>query len=79
MLARLAFVAAALNDVIQVRNHAGRDKCLPMVVEIDAPRIARPLGEDLERMLRGVIAPDAGVDRARVCRPACRACRPANA
>ena len=74
VLPGLALIAAALNDVIQVRNHAGRDEALAVVVEIDAPGIARAFGEDFERVPRGMIAPDAGVERVRSS-SACRACR----
>ena len=63
VLAGLPLVAAALNHVIQVRDDAGGDERLAVVVEIDAPGIARAVGEDLEDVPRRVIAPDAGVDR----------------
>ena len=63
MLARLPLVPAALNDVIQVRNHAGRAKRLAVVVEIDAPRIARAFGEDFELVPRRMIPPDGRVER----------------
>ena len=38
-------------------------KRLAAVVEVDAPGVARAVGEDLELVPRGMIAPDAGVDR----------------
>ena len=79
VLAGLTLVAAALNHVIQVRDHAGREKRLALVVEIDAPRIARAVGEDFEHVLRGVIAPDAGIDRRALFVAACRACPRSNA
>ena len=35
----------------------------PFVVEVEPPRVARAVGEDLEDVLRRMVAPDAGVDR----------------
>ena len=61
--AGLPLVAAALNDVVQVRDDAGRAERLAVVVEVDAPRVARALGEDFELVPRRMIAPDAGVER----------------
>ena len=63
VLARLPLVSGALNHVIQVRNDARRAERLAVVVEIDAPRIARAFGEDFELVPRRVIPPDARVDR----------------
>src|SRR3954452_9852234 len=63
MLAGLALVSGALNDVKQVRNDAGRAKRLAMFIEVDAPRIACPFGENFEIMPRWVESPDAGVNR----------------
>ena len=63
MLARLPLVAAALNHLVQVRDDAGGEERLAEVVEIDAPGVARAVGEDLEHMPRRMVAPDAGVDR----------------
>src|SRR6476646_2975761 len=40
VLARLPFVAATLDHVKQMRNHARFDQALPMLVEIDSPGIA---------------------------------------
>ena len=62
VLARLTLVAGAGQDVIQVRDHAGRVEELAASVVIEAPRIARALGEDLEDTAGRVEAPDAGVD-----------------
>ena len=50
VLSALSLVPRALDDVIQVRNHAGRDECLAVVVEVDTPRIARAVGEHFELM-----------------------------
>ncbi len=60
---RLSLISRSLNDVVQVGNDAGRGEGVAAVVEVDAPRIAGPLGEDLERVPRGVIPPDARIDR----------------
>ena len=61
--ARLPLVAAALDDVVAVRDDAGLDERLAVLVEVEAPGVARAVGEDLEVVPRRVIAPDAGVDR----------------
>src|SRR5204863_7077139 len=61
VLTALPMVAAALDDVPKVRDDAGFDEHLPMLVEVDAPGIARTLGELLEALLGRVIAPDRGV------------------
>ena len=58
----LPLVAAVLNHVVEVRDHAGGLKGIPQVVEVDAPGIARALGEDLKRMLGRVVPPDGGVE-----------------
>ncbi len=63
VIASLSFVASTLNDVIQVRYHAGGQERLAMVIEVDAPRIAGAMGKHFEHMLCWVIAPDTGVNR----------------
>ena len=63
VLPGLPLVMSPLDDVKQMRNHAGRDERLTAIVEVDAPRVARAVGEHLEHVSRGMIAPDAGVDR----------------
>src|SRR5689334_14613966 len=63
VLARLPLVASALDDVIQVRNHARCAKRLAMIVEVDTPGIAGALGEYFKLLTRWMIAPDARVDR----------------
>ncbi len=63
MVARLSFVPAALDDVIQVRNNASRQEGLAMIIEVDTPRITGAVREDFEDMSRWMIAPDAGIDR----------------
>ena len=62
MLASLALVAGAGQDVVEMRDHAGRVEELAARIVIEAPRIARALGEDLEDMARRVKAPDTGID-----------------
>ena len=59
----LPLVPAALDHVVEVRDHAGGEEGLAVLVEVDAPGVARAVGEDLELVLRRVIAPDPGVDR----------------
>src|SRR5262245_43471711 len=63
LLARLSLVTSALNDVIQVRNHARRAERLAMIIEVDSPGIASTFREDLKFLARGVVAPDRSVDR----------------
>src|SRR5262249_25286845 len=62
VLPRLANVQTARDDVKQVRNDARGQKTGAVFVVIVAPRIACPLGEDLEFLRLGMIAPDAGVE-----------------
>src|SRR5262249_35439770 len=62
-LARLPLVATALADVEQVRNDAAGQEGIAVIVEVNAPRVAGAVGEDLEFLLDRMIAPDAGVDR----------------
>src|SRR5262249_29959319 len=50
-------------DVEQMRDDARFDEAFAMLVEIEAPRIARALCEDLELVTGRVVAPDASVDR----------------
>ena len=62
MLAALAMVDAAGDDVPEVRDHARADEELPLGVVVDAPRVAEAVGDDLEHVLRRVVPPDAAVD-----------------
>src|SRR6187431_552783 len=62
MLPGLPLVASALNHVEKMRDYAGLGEELAIRIEIDAPRIAGALGENLELILRGMIAPIARVD-----------------
>ena len=45
-----------------MRDDAGRVEELALRIVVEAPRVARALGEDLEGVARRVITPDAGVD-----------------
>src|SRR5947208_364587 len=63
MLPRLALVAAALDDVEAVRDDAGLDERLAVLVEVEAPWIAGAVGEHLELVLGRMVTPDARVDR----------------
>src|SRR5262245_10555132 len=56
--AGLPLVGAAGNHVEQVRNDAAGEETLPVAIEIHAPGVARPLGKDIETLLRQVVAPD---------------------
>ena len=58
----LPFVAGALNDVPEVRNHARLDEALAVFVEVNAPGIARAFREHFEDAPRGVKTPDRGID-----------------
>ena len=59
----LPFVMAALNHVIQMRNHAGGHKRLTVIIEIHTPLVGTAFGKTLEEVLSRVIAPDGCVDR----------------
>ncbi len=79
MLSTLPLISGSLNDVIQVRNHAGGDECLAVIVEVDAPRIARPVCEHVEFMPCRMVTPDRSSSMAHDRHRACPACRLANA
>src|SRR6516225_2860516 len=63
MVSGLSVVACTLDDVERMRNDAGLTKSLAVIVEVQTPRIAGAMGEHFENMLRGMIAPNAGIDR----------------
>src|SRR5260370_42701759 len=63
MASPLPLVTGALNNVENVRDDACFTKRLPVIVKVQAPGIARPVGEDFEDMARRLVAPDPGVDR----------------
>src|SRR6185369_7579992 len=56
----LPVVARALDHVEEVRDHAGGDDRLAVLVEIDAPGVRRAFGEDLELARLRMEAPDTG-------------------
>jgi len=60
--AGLPLVASALHHVKKMRDHAGLDDRLTARIEVQPPRIARPVREHLELMPHGMKAPDAGID-----------------
>src|SRR5262245_38679788 len=62
MRASLPVVASTLNNVEQVRDHAGLDKALAIWIEINAPGIARSFREHFEHLFDRMIAPHPGVD-----------------
>src|SRR6187397_2418388 len=62
MLTALAFIASALDHMPDVRDDAGLNEALAVLIKIDAPGIARTLGEDLKDMFRGMIPPHRRVD-----------------
>src|SRR6266851_1808854 len=57
----LPLEASALNHVVEVRDDAHLLPALAIFVEVNAPRIAAALGEDLEEMPRRVITPHPAV------------------
>jgi hypothetical protein len=62
MSPRLPLVVAALDDVPEVRDHARRRERLAVVVEVETPRVRKPVGEDLEALFGRMEPPDASVD-----------------
>ena len=62
VLPRLPLVAAVLDHVVEVRDHAGGLKGIPQVVEVDAPGIARALGKEFKLMPQRVVPPDGGIE-----------------
>ena len=63
MLAGLTLVVCSLDDMVQVRDHAGCDEGLAVVIEIDPPWIGGSPGEDFEAVLGRMVSPDGGVHR----------------
>ena len=56
--AALALVIAALGHVEEVVDHAAGDEPVALAVVVQAPRVAGPLGEQLEFLGDRMIAPD---------------------
>src|SRR5438477_598673 len=57
MVAGLALETASLDHVEAMRDDARLNESLTMIVEVDAPGIARPLGENFKDVARRVVAP----------------------
>ena len=62
VLTGLPLIPPAGDDVIQMRDDAGGDEELAMLIVIEPPRVAGALGEDFKRVPHRVIAPHAGID-----------------
>src|SRR5436190_18304571 len=54
--------SSTLNHMEQMRDDAGFDDALAILVEINAPGIARAFGKNFEFVFDGVVAPYARVD-----------------
>src|SRR5690606_37344309 len=48
MRAGLARVPAALENMVQMRNHAGGDECMTVIIEINTPGVAGAFGKQFE-------------------------------
>ncbi len=62
MRAALPVITPALHHVKEMRNDARLLDELAVLVEVEAPRIARALGEYFELMFGGMITPHRGID-----------------
>src|SRR5262245_8508287 len=62
VLASLALIDPAGNDMKEVRSDAGGDEELPFGVVVDSPRIAESVRDDFEDVLRRVVAPHTAID-----------------
>jgi len=60
--AALAMVDPAGDHMPEMRDDARRDEELAVVIEIEAPRIAKAVRDDFKAILRGMIPPNAAVD-----------------
>ena len=58
----LPMVAPPLNDVKHVRNNAGGYESLSVLIKIQPPGVTGAVGEDLELLVEGVVAPHPGVN-----------------
>src|SRR4051812_26296179 len=63
MLAALALISRTLNHVPEMRNHAGLDEALAVLVKVHSPGIAGALRKALKNMFCGMIAPHSGSNR----------------
>ena len=62
MLAGLTLITGAGQNVVKVRNHAGRIEEFAAGIEIQPPRIARAFGEHLEDLASRVEAPNTRIN-----------------
>ena len=63
VLARLAMITCALNDMEQMWDHTTLHEPITVVVVVDAPLIAAAPGKDFKLMSRWMIAPNRRVQR----------------
>ncbi len=56
--AALTVIDAAGDDMPEMRDHAGGDEDLAVVIEVDSPRIAKAVRDDFKAILRGMITPN---------------------
>ena len=68
----LAVVVAALRQVPEVVDHAAGDEPVALAVVVQAPGVARPLGEELELSRLGMAAEDRAGEVVTSCRRAGR-------
>jgi hypothetical protein len=62
VLAEHSLEVGAGYHVKEVSDHTIGNECLTMIVEVKAPRVGRAIGDGLENLPGGMIAPDAAVD-----------------
>ena len=62
VLTRLAAITRLINDVVQVRNHAGRSKSFSVLIEVHTPGIASSMGKHIKLMLQRMVSPDPSVN-----------------
>src|SRR5262245_9274094 len=74
-----AGVMCTRNQVKEVAGDGVGDKCFTVLVPIEAPGIGEAVAEDFEDLARGMIAPDAAVDRNALLLRAARRADPAGA
>jgi hypothetical protein len=62
VLPGLPLIPSAGDDVVEMRDDAGGDEELAMLVVIEPPGIAGAMREDLKLMPHGMVTPHAGID-----------------
>jgi hypothetical protein len=62
VLPGLPLIPPARHDVVEMRDDAGGDEELAMLVVIEPPGIAGAMREDLKLMPHGMVTPHAGID-----------------